>query len=143
MRLFLRAHAPGLLLGVARKPWLLAKPVVRHKLTTGLRVVLRRSRSATSSPVPRVASSDPGPATGQSYAILAIASDPEHRAAGVGRGLLDAAECEARELGMTRMHLTVAPENHNAIGFYEHLGWYRVSAPDGRWRGEMHLRLNS
>lgn len=45
-------------------------------------------------------------------------------------------EARALEENFARMRLTVSPDNHGAIRFYERLGWTRDIQEDG-WNGGM------
>lgn len=124
---FLQAHRNYLALRVLTHPWLIANPLFRDRLLSGLRVLRRRS---TAPPAEK------GPRQPDSYAILSIAVDPAVRGAGIGRALMLAAESDAISRGFKRMHLTVDPSNTVAIRFYEGLGWRRLPAGEG-WNGTM------
>lgn len=63
--------------------------------------------------------------------------DPSVRGRGIGRALLEALECEARLLGVTRIVLETGTRLEPAIGMYEAAGYARiplfgeyVSSPD-------------
>lgn len=47
----------------------------------------------------------------------------DYRAQGIGRHLLNAVLEWARSKGVTRAQLLVDLDNHDAIGYYDHLGW--------------------
>ncbi len=47
----------------------------------------------------------------------------EGQGGGNGRRLMDTLFSALRELGVEGVHLQVSPENTNAIGFYEHIGF--------------------
>ena len=49
-----------------------------------------------------------------------------HRGRGIGRRLMEAAERQARELGIEEIELNVWERNAGAIAFYEHLGYTTV-----------------
>lgn len=53
---------------------------------------------------------------------------------------MDTAEKTALAQGYQQMHLSVATENHNAIAFYERLGWQKE--PDAGWNGFMFKSLS-
>ena len=53
---------------------------------------------------------------------------------------MSAAETSAIERGFELMNLTVNPDNHRAIRFYERLGWERVEGDDS-WQGRMIKRI--
>lgn len=128
MRGFVRRHAAYLAIQLILRPWLL-----RHgSVVAKLRVVQRILQGA--GPAPGAAAVTP-PSTGQSFAVLSIATHPEWEGRGVGRELMAEAERTARAAGYERMHLTVRVDNHRAIAFYERLGWHR--AADEPWSGLM------
>ena len=73
----------------------------------------------------------------RSFGILSIAVNPECQGAGIGRLLMQNAELTACKQGFGSMRLSVKPENHQAIIFYEKSGWQKIPAADGVWRGLM------
>ena len=54
---------------------------------------------------------------------LAVA--PEHRRAGYGRTIMDAAEQQLRGLGCPKINLQIRADNVSAIHFYESIGFSR------------------
>jgi ribosomal protein S18 acetylase RimI-like enzyme len=130
---FLRQNRLHLALRVATHPWLLANPLFRERLTSGLRILRRFSRP----PAP------PSPAAPKPrrFGILSIAVDPRLHGHGLGKRLMQAAELRAREQAFPEMQLTVAPENQQAIRFYESLGWRKHPA-GAEWTGEMRKTLS-
>jgi ribosomal protein S18 acetylase RimI-like enzyme len=56
------------------------------------------------------------------------------RGRGVGRALMLAAEERARADGLSRLSLSVEPENHRAKRLYESLGYVDFGPDDGRGR---------
>lgn len=59
---------------------------------------------------------------------------PRTQGSGYGRRLIDWMCNELAASGISGVHLGVAPENSNAIAFYEHVGFATVRADDGvRW----------
>jgi ribosomal protein S18 acetylase RimI-like enzyme len=124
---FLRANRWYLAAHVARHPRLALSPLIRDRILTALKITLRFSRLAQAVPA--------GPAPSPSFGVLAIATDPQVRGTGAGRALMAEAETRARQLGHTRMTLTVHPDNARAIRFYEQLGWAR--AAEVPWTGTM------
>jgi ribosomal protein S18 acetylase RimI-like enzyme len=58
--------------------------------------------------------------------IGGLAVVPEHRRAGVGRRLMEAAAAEARARGVRQIWLEVLVQNEPAIRLYEQLGYERV-----------------
>lgn len=57
--------------------------------------------------------------------IYYLAVAPDHRRAGLGRQLMDAAEAWLRERGAPKVQLMVRTSNEEALGFYEALGLER------------------
>lgn len=51
---------------------------------------------------------------------------PEGQGQGWGRKLIETLTGRMRELGVSAVHLGVAPTNHRAIAFYEAVGFHRV-----------------
>lgn len=51
---------------------------------------------------------------------------PDGQGGGNGRRLLETLFAALRDLGVTGIHLGVSPDNTNAIGFYEYLGFRHV-----------------
>jgi ribosomal protein S18 acetylase RimI-like enzyme len=51
---------------------------------------------------------------------------PEGQGQGWGRKLIETLLNRMRELGVPAVHLGVSPVNHNAIAFYERVGFHRV-----------------
>jgi len=114
---------------VMTHPWLMFNPLFRDRLVNGLNVY-RRFRSQTPS------SQKPLPASQRRFGILAIAVNPQIQGFGVGKKLMLFSENTARERGFNLMQLSVNPQNSQAIGFYESLGW-RKSEREEIWKGEM------
>lgn len=106
------------------RPWLLLGDEFRSRVATGLKALVKPSTPSPAVP--------PTP----SFGILAIAVSPAAQGSGAGKVLMNQAERVARERGFTRMNLSVSIRNHQAIAFYERLGWRKVLA-GGEWRGEM------
>ena len=129
---FLQKNRTYLALRVLTHPWLAFNPLFRDRLVTGLKV-LRRFSKPQSSPAQAVQASKPKK---RSFGILSIAVNPNFQGQGVGKLLMLESEKIARADGFEEMNLSVSTENHQAIGFYEGLGWQKV-ARDGSWHGEM------
>jgi ribosomal protein S18 acetylase RimI-like enzyme len=55
---------------------------------------------------------------------------PRLQGRGLGRALMNALLGELRAQGSRGVHLAVSPDNHRAIGFYQHLGFTRLPAED-------------
>lgn len=130
---FLRENRLFLVRQVLIHPRLLTSPFFRQRLRFGLQV-LRRFKPRKK----KSASQQPNQPRQSSFGILSIGVDQSAQGLGVGRLLMGEAERLAREAGFPQMHLTVHPDNHQAIGFYEHLCWQKISGEaDGVWGGRM------
>lgn len=134
---FVRKHRVYLAGQIAVQPWLLLRPVVRQRFRSSFTTLLkRRRRSPRPGPIPKESAEMP------SFGILAVAVDPTSKRGGVGRLLMVEMESAARRQGFSRMHLTVKPENLEAIRFYEHLGWVKRNH-GGSWTGSMTRQLET
>jgi ribosomal protein S18 acetylase RimI-like enzyme len=133
---FVRRNRGYLVRHVFTHPRLMLNGVVREAATQGARILgrtaFRRRAKAGGQP-----SSDPY------FAILAIAVDPRTQGGGVGRILMDDAESAALEAGFDEMRLRVAPDNRQAVRFYEKLGWTRHVDDGGHWKGAMRKNLKA
>ena len=123
---FIRAYRGYLGLQIALRPWVLANAEFRDKLRHGWSSLARARRRPAAVNAPRTAS----------FGVLAIAVEPLHQGADLGKRMMFECEAIARANGFARLHLTVHPENKQAVGFYERLGWTRVPA-DETWAGYM------
>ena len=123
---------------IVTHPWLVMNPLFRDRLGTGLRV-LRKKVWATQ---PASATKPSATNRPREFGILAIAVHPSFQGLGVGQALMAHAESAARAGHFQQMQLNVAPDNQQAVRFYERLGWQRVvkSVPDRpghEWKGDM------
>ncbi len=133
---FVRDNRYFLMWRVVTHPWLILNPFFRDRVKVGFSI-LRRLRK------PKPAKGVSGQVLAiPSFGILAIATHPTYQGQGVGHQLMDAAEGEARQKGFRQMHLTVHPDNHQAVRFYERLGWQRRDT-EGVWQGVMEKHLSS
>jgi RimJ/RimL family protein N-acetyltransferase len=57
-----------------------------------------------------------------------------YRRRGIGRGLMEAAETWAREVGVRKIELHVFPHNEAALALYEQLGYRRVGVRRDHFR---------
>jgi ribosomal protein S18 acetylase RimI-like enzyme len=133
---FLQKNRTYLALRVATHPWLVFNPLFRDKLASGLSVLRRFSNPQT-----KIAQAAK-PKKKASFGILAIAVNPNFQGQGIGKILMLESEKVARERGFEEMNLSVSTANHQAIRFYEGLGWQKVLR-EGIWGGEMIKPLNS
>ncbi|QQS42013.1 MAG: GNAT family N-acetyltransferase [Acidobacteriota bacterium] len=116
------------------RPWLVFDPVFLSKVRSGVNI-LNRFRKRNRRPAERT-SGNPT----DSFGILAIAVDPSQQGLGIGQLLMEDAERTAIELRFSRMDLTVNPENHSAIRFYEKLNWVK-QVKNESWKGVMVKKL--
>jgi ribosomal protein S18 acetylase RimI-like enzyme len=130
---------PTAITGYLRKNWgLLAwrlaihPPLLRSPL---LAERLQRAFHAFFQPEPKAQ-----PVTGKRekrpFDILSIAVDPGVQRMGLGELMMQRARALASENGFHVMTLMVNPENHQAVRFYEKIGWERALM-NGEWRGNM------
>ncbi len=126
---FLRKNRVYLAWLVLTHPWLVANPLFRDRLINGLKVLRRFSKSGRAK--------QPNPAHKKPpFGILSIAVSPEFQGMGAGKVLMMESEIIAKLRGFDEMNLTVNPDNHRAIRFYESLGWRKVMRGSA-WSGEM------
>ncbi len=128
---FLRRNRAYLAFLLLCRPWLLGNEIVLARARSALQILTRGKKKSSST-----AAKD----TVKSYGILAIAVDPTHQGSGAGKALMRHCEALAQKAGFTQMHLTVNPDNGQAIGFYERGGWMRV-IEEGAWKGFMRKPL--
>ncbi len=117
---FLRRNRAYLAWRVVTHPWLIAHPLFRNRLMNGLKVLRRFSK-------PREMNNTKQHQKKPSFGILAIAVNPRLQGKGAGKLLMAESEAVAREKGFEEMNLTVNTGNHQAIRFYEALGWRKVT----------------
>ncbi|MGH6710107.1 MAG: GNAT family acetyltransferase [Bradyrhizobium sp.] len=55
--------------------------------------------------------------------VYYVATDPEHRAKGYGRAIMNAAEDWLRAAGIEKLQLMVRPDNTKVQAFYQSLGY--------------------
>ncbi len=67
------------------------------------------------------------------FMVDALVVDPRTRGSGIGTKLLSQAEDKARELGKTKMKLSVIGENTGAIRLYERVGYTTYRTEKGIW----------
>lgn len=127
---FLSKNRDLLVMRLAIRPWLIFDPVFLEKLKSGRNILKRfKKKSAEARDKTPAVPSD-------SFGILAIAVDPRRQGLGLGQILMGDAEDAAVELKFPKMDLTVNPENHSAIKFYEKLNWTKL-VKNGVWNGVM------
>jgi ribosomal protein S18 acetylase RimI-like enzyme len=135
---FLTHNWRFLLLRLITHPWLLNNEIVINRIGYSRRILFRDTRKTKVQAVPQVVSQTPSI---PKFAILSIATHPEYQGQGVGRQLMENAEMYARQKGFNVMRLTVHTDNHQAISFYEKLGWQKKSK-NGEWKGAMEKDIN-
>jgi len=121
---FVRKNRNFLAKRILLKPWLLFGNEFRDRIKVGLKG-LRKHQDASPYTDPSLA-----------FGILAIAVSPGVQGIGGGKLLMMEAERCARARGFTRMQLSVALNNRQAIAFYERIGWQRTME-EGIWKGHM------
>ena len=126
---FLRKNRVYLAWLVLSHPWHVANPLFRDRLINGLKVLHRFSKPGRKNR-PNQIQKKP------SFGILSIAVNPEFQGLGAGKVLMMESEAIARRQGFDEMNLTVSPDNHQAIRFYDSLGW-RKTTRGSVWSGEM------
>ena len=131
---------------VKSQKFFLAGQVLRHPRVLldrigldRIRLALRLVSSRWSTPAPEVPAAVPR----SSFGVLAIAVDPAVQGHGVGRALMATASAAAVGEGFESMHLSVHPDNRQAVSFYESLGWRRAPEDDGTWSGRMRIPLDA
>jgi ribosomal protein S18 acetylase RimI-like enzyme len=128
---FLRKNRSFLVWRVLSHPWLISSSFFRERMALAINV-LRRTSAASVHPVV---------SNMRSFGILAVAVNPDHQGLGLGKKLMQASEKVALERSFSRMHLTVEPENIQAVTFYESLGWQKAESSDVAWHGSMFKNL--
>lgn len=127
---FLRQNRMFLIWRLASHPWLAGNPIVRERLKYGAHILKRlmKPKEAVVS-LPKTSVAVP-------FGILSIATHPHSQGLGVGKLLMKEIENVARQRDFREMFLTVHPDNHQAITFYESLGWEKMPN-NGAWEGGM------
>jgi ribosomal protein S18 acetylase RimI-like enzyme len=126
---FLRKNRIYLAWLVLTHPWLVANPLFRNRLANALKVLRRFSKPAQTNQLNQIHKKP-------SFGILSIAVNPEFQGMGAGKVLMMESETIARRQGFDEMNLTVNPDNHQAVRFYDSLGWQKVTRGSA-WSGEM------
>lgn len=128
---FIHKNRGYLILNVIVRPWLIANPLILDRLKVAL-AALRKTRRQVRHP----AESKRESSRGNVFTILSIAVSPEFQGKGVGHDLMIHSENFAKEHGYNQLHLTVHPENVQAVSFYEKYGFIKVNFED-KWAGAM------
>lgn len=126
---FLDQNKSFLVKQVLLHPWLLFNSLFLKRLFSGVQILRRfanRKRITT----------ERKPAKSLPYGILSIAVSTRYQNLGIGKVLMIDAEEEAAKCGFQQIELTVSPDNHKSIIFYEKLNWQKVP-PDDSWKGYM------
>jgi ribosomal protein S18 acetylase RimI-like enzyme len=136
---FLHRNKVFLAVRVITHPWLAMNPVFRDRLNLGTSILTPRRSAEIRKQAPSLKGETIRP-----FGILSIAVHPLRQGLGMGKILMVKCEAIAGLSGFHQMALTVHPANHQAVSFYERLGWERVIT-DGTWRGSMrkHLELEA
>lgn len=129
-RYYLRQNAMYLVTRLLAQPWLILQGRLLSRIGLGLRILMRVTSRPKTLPAP------PAAFLRESFGVQVIAVVPYCRRQGIGCQLLQAAETWARQNGYQRMDLSVHVDNHEAIKFYERIGWQKWMH-DGVWGGFM------
>lgn len=138
---FLANNRQFLLRHIITHPWLATNALFRERIILALRVMWNNLRF--SSPPAKPTSRQTQKSGKRDFRILAIAVDPKHQGNGAGKQLILHCETIARGSNYPSMGLSVDTDNAGAIGFYEHLDWYKELASDGTWNGKMRKTLKA
>ena len=130
---FWTANRGYLLWRLLTHPHLLGNPMFRERLAAAMRALVQSVRRARTSRRPQ---SEPTPVVKLPFDILSIAVDPQMQGTGIGKLLMLHAEEQARSNGFHAMSLGVRTDNHQAIRFYQGLGW-ECRRRNGVWEGRM------
>jgi len=131
---FLQKNRRWLIWRVITHPYLIGNPLFRERLELAVRILFRRPRKLQHNQPAKAVRRTP------SFGILAIAVDPQNQGTGAGKALMQVAEETARLKNYKSMNLSVATDNAQAIGFYEHLGWQKADPQN--WNGRMFKELD-
>jgi ribosomal protein S18 acetylase RimI-like enzyme len=118
---------------VLTHPWLFANPIIRDRINISTHLLSgfsRTKKKETKKPQDRM----------KPFGILSIAVHPNRQGLGIGKLLMLESETIARRQNFREMDLTVHPENHQAVGFYESLAWKKCEQ-EGVWKGFMKKTL--
>lgn len=129
---FLRKNKRFLVFLIITHPWLLTNPLFKERISLAIHSLFPKK---TVKPVKSIKSKP-------SFGILSIAVDPSKQGQGIGGLLMNQSELAALEKGFQKMHLSVHPDNVQAITFYASLGWRKVEDSSGYWNGAMEKLLD-
>ncbi len=127
---FLRQNRSFLVKEVLLHPWLLFNSLFLNRLVSGVKILRRFNKKKPSE------EKENKPKKQLPYGILSIAVSNKYQNLGIGKLLMNDAEADAKKCGFEQIELTVSPENHKAVRFYEKLSWQKV-AEDNVWKGYM------
>jgi ribosomal protein S18 acetylase RimI-like enzyme len=134
---FLHRNKVFLLVRVITHPWLAMNPVFLDRLNLSMSILKPRRSAEIRKQAPSLKGETIRP-----FGILSIAVHPRRQGLGVGKMLMVKCEAIAGLRGFHQMGLTVHPANHEAVRFYERLGWERVITVS-TWTGSMRKHLES
>jgi len=127
---FIRKNKNFLIFRVITHPWLLLNSLFINRVRLAVKSLWKRKVSSPSDTVKK----EP------SFGILAIAVDPDFQGNNFGYLLLSKSEKYSSLSGYTKMHLTVHPDNSNAVKFYIRNGWKKIPS-DHNWTGRMEKNI--
>ena len=125
---FINKNKYYLVMQLISHPWLLMNPVIKDRIKIALHTLKKKPIKINPNKIVVIE---------KSFGILSIAVDPEKKGLGIGKFLMKVVENEALKNGYNHMHLTVEPQNIEAVHFYEHCGWEMILGEQGIWNGRM------
>ena len=113
-----------LLKGLLRKPWLFFHPIILREYKVGLEMIRKKFKAKFTQLKPAAPDlTKLAPEIINSVGLIDIAVQPKYQGKGYGSILLNAFENHCRAIGKHKMHLSVKPNNYNAIQSYKKNGW--------------------
>lgn len=149
----IRIHQPGLpgaftsisqhafryfVISYLQRPWLFFH---RENLKKLPGIVRNVKMKLTGKPQPAVSATQAARFT-PSWGLVVIGADPAHQGKGYGSALLQEFERRARLDGVTKLHLSVHPNNKTAIASYERNGWVAEVVTDNSISMVKRLKTN-
>ncbi len=103
-----------------RKPYLIFQPIVLSNYKIAIEIIGRKLLNKKQKVTTQL---EEDPALLNSVGLIDIAVAPDFQGKGFSTILLQKFEKQCYKIGMTRMHLSVKPENNAAIKSYSKSGW--------------------
>jgi len=127
---FLHKNRSFLAFTIITRPWLIANPLILDRISVSLRALRKKYRKDKALPKTQEKS------IVKSFTILSVAVNSSAQGTGIGLKMMDFAQDYAISHEYTQLHLTVHPDNLQAVKFYAKFGFDKVEQ-DGQWRGAM------